>query len=77
MKEFFEELKWACTESKLKGFYCLITTLLALLVLGCIVSLVMLLINVIMYKAFNLMWLILFIVSLVISIGIIIWLKKS
>lgn len=77
MKEFFEELKWACTESRLKGFYCLITALLALLVLGCIVSLIMLLINVIVYKAFNLMWLILFIVSLVISIGIIIWLKKS
>lgn len=77
MKEFFEELKWACTESKLKGFYCMVAALLLLLIIGCVASLVMMIVNIIKFHAFSVLWLALFLVSLIISIGIIIWLKKS
>lgn len=77
MREFFEELKYACTEGKQRGFYCMVTLFLALLIIGCLASLVMMIVNVIAYKAFSVMWLILFLITLAITIGIIVWLKKS
>lgn len=77
MREFLEELKYACTEGKQRGFYCLVTFFLVLLMLCCVASLVMMIVNVIAYKAFSVLWLILFLVTLGITVGIIVWLKKS
>lgn len=77
MKEFIEELKYMCTSSKAKGFYIFVTIALVALILGCFVSLIMMVVNLIAYKAFSALWLVLFLVTLIITIAVIIWLKKS
>lgn len=77
MKEFLEELKYQCTDGKAKGFYIMVSIFLVALMIGCVASLVMMVVNLVVYKAFSLMWLVLFVVTLVITIGVIIWLKKS
>lgn len=77
MKEFIEELKYMCTSSKAKGFYIFVTIVLVALILGCFVSLIMMVVNLIAYKAFSALWLVLFLVTLIITIAVIIWLKKS
>lgn len=77
MKEFIEELKYMCTSSKAKGFYIFVTIVLVALILGCFVSLIMMVVNLIAYKAFSALWFVLFLVTLIITIAVIIWLKKS
>lgn len=77
MKEFLEELKWACTKSSLKGFYTMVTILWVALMLGCVASFVMLVANLIMFHVIKALWVVLFIVTLAVSIGIFIFLKKS
>lgn len=77
MKEFLEELKYMCTQSKAKGFYCFVAFALAALIIGCVVSLVMIVVNLIKFGAFSFLWLGLFLVALLITIAVIVWLKKS
>lgn len=77
MKEFLEELKWQCTEGKAKGFYITISILLVCVMIGCVASLALMIINLVAYKAFSAMWLGLFVVTLIITIAIIVWMKKS
>ncbi len=77
MKEFFEEFKYQCTSGKNKVFYCIVAFALVALIIGALVSLAMIIINLVAYKAFNFLWLALFLVALVITIAVIVWLKKS
>lgn len=77
MKEFFEELKWACTDSNAVWFYRFVAIALLLLTIGCVASLVLIVVNLVVYHVFKIMWLLLFIFTLAAVIGIIIWLKKS
>ena len=78
MKEFFEEFAYMCSSSntKSRGMYIFIAIALAVLALGTVASLVLFIINTIKY-GFTPLFLILFVVSLLILVGIIVWLKKS
>lgn len=78
MKEFFEEFAYMCSSSntKSRGMYIFIAIALAVLALGTVASLVLFIVNTIKY-GFTPLFLILFIVTLLILIGIIVWLKKS
>lgn len=77
MKDFIDELKYMCTSSNARGFYIFVTVALIALIIGCIASLVMMLVNVIKFHAFSFFWLGLLIVTLILTIGVIVWLKKS
>lgn len=77
MKDFIEELKYMCTSSKAKGFYCFVAFALVMLILGAIASLVMIVVNLVAFKAFSFLWLGLFLTALIITVAIIVWLKKS
>lgn len=79
MREFFEELFYMCSadNTKSRGLYIFIVVAMALLAIGSVVSLILMLVNLIAYKAFSWLWLILFIVTVGILVGIIVWLKKS
>ena len=78
MKEFFEEFAYMCSSSntKSRGLYIFIAIALAVLALGTVASLVLFIVNTIKY-GFTPLFLILFIVTLLILIGMIVWLKKS
>lgn len=78
MKEFFEEFAYMCSSSntKSRGIYIFIAIALTLLFIGCIVSLVLFVVNTIKFGFYPL-FLALFVVSLLILIGMIVWLKKS
>ena len=78
MKEFFEEFAYMCSSSntKSRGMYIFIAIALAVLALGTVASLVLFVINTIKF-GFTPLFLILFIVTLLILIGMIVWLKKS
>lgn len=77
MKDFIEELLYMCKSSKIKGFYILITVLLCALLLLDVAALVVLVLNLVLYKAFSWLWIALFGVATAIIVGIVIWLKKS
>lgn len=79
MKDFFEELFYMCSanNSKSRGLYIFILIAMIALAVGAVVSLVLLLVNLIAYKAFSVMWLGLLIVTVGILAGVIVWLKKS
>jgi len=78
MKEFFEELMYMCSSNntKSRGMYIFIAIALAVLALGTVASLVLFIVNTIKF-GFTPLFLILFIVTLLILIGMIVWLKKS
>ena len=78
MKEFFEEFAYMCSSSntKSRGMYIFIAIALAVLALGTVASLVLFIVNTIKF-GFTPLFLILFIVTLLILIGMIVWLKKS
>jgi len=78
MKEFFEEFAYMCSSSntKSRGMYIFIAIALAVLALGTVASLVLFIVNTIKY-GFTPLFLILFVVSLLILVGMIVWLKKS
>ena len=78
MKEFFEEFAYMCSSSntKSRGLYIFIAIALAVLALGTVASLVLFIVNTIKY-GFTPLFLILFVVSLLILVGMIVWLKKS
>lgn len=77
MKDFIEELLYMCKSSKARGFYIFVTIALVALLLLSIVSLVLLIVNIIRFHTVAPLWIILLVVSLIIFIGMIIWLKKS
>lgn len=78
MKEFFEEFAYMCSSSntKSRGLYIFIAIALVVLALGSLASLILFVINTIKY-GFTPLFLILFVVSLLILVGMIVWLKKS
>ena len=78
MKEFFEEFAYMCSSSntKSRGLYIFIAIALAVLALGTVASLVLFIVNTIKY-GFTPLFLILFVMSLLILVGMIVWLKKS
>lgn len=78
MKEFFSDLAYMCSasNSKSRGFYIAICIGMALLALGVVASLVLLIVNLVK-GWFSPLFLILFIASLAILIGLIVWLKVS
>lgn len=78
MKEFFEEFAYMCSSSntKSRGMYIFIAIALAVLALGTVASLVLFIVNTIKY-GFTPLFLILFVASLLILVGVIVWLKKS
>jgi len=78
MKEFFEEFAYMCSSSntKSRGMYIFIAIALAVLALGTVASLVLFIVNTIKF-GFTPLFLILFIITLLILIGMIVWLKKS
>ena len=78
MKEFFEEFAYMCSSSntKSRGMYIFIAIALAVLALGTVASLVLFIVNTIKY-GFTPLFLILFVMSLLILVGMIVWLKKS
>ena len=80
MKEFLSELLYMCSASNTKGtrgFYIGVTAMLALLTLGLIASIVLLVLNIVLYGAFKILFLALALVALAIEIIVIVWLKKS
>lgn len=79
MKDFIEELMYMCSASntKSRGFYIGITVMLALMLIAMPVMLVLLIVNYVKFKAFQVLWLVLFFLVLIIFVGVIIWLKKS
>lgn len=79
MKEFFEELMYMCSSnnSTSRGLYIFIAIAMVLMLLGGVGSLVLLLVNLIVYKTFKIMWLVLTIAIFVILTIVIVWLKKS
>lgn len=78
MKDFIDELKYMCSSSNTssRGFYILIAIFLVAMVICIPVSLILLIINLVK-GFFSPLFLILFIASLAITIGIVVWLKKS
>lgn len=78
MREFFEELGYMCSASneKSRGLYIFIAIALAVLALGAVVSLVLFIVNTIKFGFYPL-FLVLFIVTLLILIGMVVWLKRS
>lgn len=78
MKEFFEEFAYMCSSSntKSRGLYIFIAIALGVLALGSLASLILFVINTIKY-GFTPLFLILFVVSLLILVGMIVYLKKS
>lgn len=78
MKDFIDELKYMCSASNTssRGFYIGITLFLIVMAVCIPVSLILLIINLIK-GYFSFMFLGLFIVSLAITIGLVVWLKKS
>lgn len=79
MKEFFEELGYMCSSSntKSRGLYIFIVAAMILLLLGGVASIVMIVINLVKYKAFSFLWLGLSVVTIGALIGVVVWLKKS
>lgn len=79
MKEFFEELFYMCSASntKSRGLYIFIVIAMALLAIGGLASIVMIIVNLVKFKAFSFLWLILCLVTWGVLTGLIIWLKKS
>lgn len=78
MKEFFEEFAYMCSSSntKSRGLYIFIAIALIVLALGSLASLILFVVNTIKY-GFTPLFLILFVVSLLILVGMIVYLKKS
>lgn len=78
MKDFIDELKYMCSASNTssRGFYIGIAVFLIIMALCIPASLILLIINLIK-GYFSVLFLILFIASLLITIGLIVWLKKS
>lgn len=78
MKEFFEEFAYMCSSSneKSRGLYIFIAIALVLLCIGAIVSLVLLIVNAIK-GYFSVLFVVLFAVTVLLLIGVIVWLKKS
>lgn len=78
MKEFFEEFAYMCSSSntKSRGLYIFIAIALIVLALGSLASLILFVVNTIKY-GFTPLFLILFVVSTLILVGMIVYLKKS
>lgn len=78
MKEFFEEFGYMCSSSntKSRGMYIFIAIALIVLALGSLASLILFVVNTIKY-GFTPLFLILFVVSLLILVGMIVYLKRS
>ena len=78
MKEFFEEFAYMCSSSntKSRGLYIFIAIALIVLALGSLASLILFVVNTIKY-GFTPLFLILFVVSTLILVGTIVYLKKS
>lgn len=78
MKEFFEEFAYMCSSSntKSRGLYLFIAVALAILAVGAVVSLILFIVNTVKY-GFTPLFLILFLVTIVLFVGVIIFLKKS
>lgn len=78
MKDFVEELLYMCSASnqKSRGLYLFITVALVGLLIGAVASLVLLIINIVK-GFFSPLFLILFIATVVLFIGTIVWLKRS
>ena len=78
MKEFFEEFGYMCSSSntKSRGLYIFIAFALVVLAMGCLASLILFVVNTIKY-GFTPLFLILFVVSLLILVAMIVYLKKS
>ncbi len=79
MKEFLDELMYMCSSSnsKSRGFYIFIASCLVAMLIGAVVMVVILLINIIKFKAFSFLWLVLLILDIAAFIGVLIWLKRS
>lgn len=79
MKDFIEELKYCCSADNTtsRGLYIFIAIALVALLIADPVMLVLLIVNLVKYKAFKVMWLVLFVAITGILIGLIVWLKKS
>lgn len=78
MKDFIEELMYMCSSSntKSRGLYIFIAIALVVLAVGAVASLVLFIINTIKF-GFTPLFLILFIVTVLLFIGTIVFLKKS
>lgn len=79
MKDFIEELMYMCSASntKSRGLYIGITVMLALMLIAMPVMLVLIVVNYVKLKVFQVLWLVLFFFVLIVFVGVIIWLKKS
>lgn len=78
MREFFEEFAYMCSSNntKSRGLYIFIAIALVALLIGAVASLILFIINTIKF-GFTPLFLILFLVTVILLVGIIIYLKKS